>query len=94
MSRADIDETCSCGATLHVVMDSLSWAVDETAQWRKDHRHEPAPQPEAEPEPECHDTTLDAYVERPGVFDRDKDAEMDARTDRTIPGANPIGFRP
>jgi hypothetical protein len=93
---ADINETCSCGATIHINMASAIDAKVESAAWRKNHRHEfpPTATLELKDEPERHDTTLDAYVERPSAFDRDKDAEMDRRTDRTTPGANPIGYRP
>jgi hypothetical protein len=98
VSRADITETCSCGATLRVVMDSLNYAQDTADKWRRDHRHEFPPtatlEVAAEPDPERHDTTLDAYVERTNHHEADPANEMDRRTIRTTPGCNPIGYRP
>jgi hypothetical protein len=89
--HADINETCACGASLRVVMDSIATAQEETMLWREHHRHGPATQPELDVE--RHDTVLDALVERTDHRDTNPAAELDHRTDRTIPGSNPIGFR-
>lgn len=96
MNRADITESCGCGATLHVVMYSTISAAGVAKAWRKDHQHEfpPTATLELKDDVERHDTVLDAYVERTNHHEADPANEMDRRTDRTTPGANPIGYRP
>ena len=35
-----LKETCACGATLSIVVAWSSYATNEAAAWRKNHRHE------------------------------------------------------
>ncbi len=40
MAQTEYGETCSCGATLYVVVDAISAVLAHAVEWRKTHQHD------------------------------------------------------